>query len=250
MKAEGEILYVSFEDGVYVGVFVDQTAAERMNEVRRKAKGVEPVTLQYLPASRLNIWCGVGSIGATQLDETLSKLTREREECQRALAFGLAELAKDRDASMARAEAAECKLQECQQERDRAVARAGRLAELDPDGDLSDEGMQEALKEIESLTVSNIRHENAIAGLQCRLKECGELLREWVEAWDAGRQDTDLYRRTLDVLHGRIPEIDGVVEKMMPEPLMGFPEHAASLCCPHGKRVDLGALCFRCHPFE
>lgn len=53
MKAEGEDLYVTFEGGMYVGVFVDEAAAERLNEVRRKAKGVEPVTLRYVPHSKL-----------------------------------------------------------------------------------------------------------------------------------------------------------------------------------------------------
>jgi chromosome segregation ATPase len=57
----------------------------------------------------------------------------------------------------------ESKLDACEKERDRAVARASRIAELDPDGERADDDMQEALREIESLTVSNINLQNELA---------------------------------------------------------------------------------------
>jgi hypothetical protein len=35
-----------------------------------------------------------------------------------------------------------------------------------------------------------------------------ELLSDWLVAWRDGRDERNVYQRTLEVLHGRIPEID------------------------------------------
>ena len=51
---------------------------------------------------------------------------------------------------------------EARKECDKAQARASRLAELDPDGDMEDDDMQEALREIESLTVKIVQQENEL----------------------------------------------------------------------------------------
>ena len=37
-------LFLTFEDGLHVGVFHDREGAERLNEMRRKKRGVNPVT--------------------------------------------------------------------------------------------------------------------------------------------------------------------------------------------------------------
>ena len=43
-------LFLTFEDGLHVGVFHDREGAERLNEMRRKKRGVNPVTARYVLA--------------------------------------------------------------------------------------------------------------------------------------------------------------------------------------------------------
>jgi hypothetical protein len=46
-----QVLYVTFEDGMLVGTFIDPAVAERLNADRRRVKHVEPVTVRYVAAS-------------------------------------------------------------------------------------------------------------------------------------------------------------------------------------------------------
>ena len=43
-------LFLTFEDGLHVGVFIDPARAEALNAVRRKKRGVNPVTVRYVVA--------------------------------------------------------------------------------------------------------------------------------------------------------------------------------------------------------
>lgn len=42
-------LFITFEDGVHVGVFRDAAGAERLNADRRKKKRVDPEVVHYVP---------------------------------------------------------------------------------------------------------------------------------------------------------------------------------------------------------
>ena len=45
-----DTLYLTFEDGLHVGVFRTAEGAEALNEMRRKKRGVNPVTIRYVRA--------------------------------------------------------------------------------------------------------------------------------------------------------------------------------------------------------
>jgi hypothetical protein len=63
-------LYVTFEDGLHVGVFVDRAAAERFNDGRRAAQKVEPVTVRYVQAPEIQ---PLGKIAAEVLDRAFQR---------------------------------------------------------------------------------------------------------------------------------------------------------------------------------
>ena len=45
-----DTLFLTFEDGLHVGVFKSAEAAEKLNDMRRKKRGVNPVTIRYVRA--------------------------------------------------------------------------------------------------------------------------------------------------------------------------------------------------------
>lgn len=126
-----------------------------------ETKAAEPTTEEL--ATRLRVRNTDGRTLDSAADRLLS-LSREVE----AKDAEIAKLTTERD--------------DARREADRAQARAARIAEMDPEGEMADDDMQEALREIESLQVQNVRRENEIAALASRCEALTELLNKTVES--------------------------------------------------------------------